>query len=140
MAKIHTYLNFEGNTEEAFNFYKSVFGGEFSHLQRVRDTPEADKVSEAEQDKIMHIALPIESNLLMATDILESYGMKIKQGNNMYVSIEAESEEEARRIFSELSQGGNIEMELKEMFWGDLFASFTDRYGINWMLNYELKK
>lgn len=140
MATMNPYLNFNGNAEEAFTFYKSVFGGEFSYLQRFKDVPEAGKVSQQDQEKIMHISLPIGENVLMASDALESFGQKVEQGSNIYITIHPDSEEEAKRIFTELSAGGKTEMELQEMFWGDLFGSFSDKYGINWMINYELKK
>ncbi len=111
MATIHPYLNFPGNTEEAFNFYKSVFGGEFLTLMRFKETPEADKISANEQDKIMHVALPIgPAHILMATDALESMGQTLTAGNNHHITISAESEEEATRLFNGLSAGGRIIM------------------------------
>ena len=137
MATINLYLNFQGNTEEAFNFYKSVFGGEFTSLQRFKDTPEAGKIPASEQEKIMHIALPIgKGNVLMATDALESMGHKVIAGNNFSISIQAESKEEAERLYNGLSAGGKIEMPLQDMFWGAYFGMFTDKFGIRWMVNY----
>jgi PhnB protein len=132
-----SYLNFKGNAEEAFKFYKSVFGGEFSALQRFKDTPEADKISAADRDKIMHVSLPIGKGVtLMATDGLESMGQKLEVGNNFSLSIEAESKEEADRLFNALSKEGKIEMPLQKTFWGAYFGMFADKFGIQWMVNY----
>lgn len=138
MATINIYLNFNGNTEEAFKFYRKVFGGEFSGIFRFKDGPDSDKISELEKNKIMHIALPIGGNLLMGTDCLKSYGQQVTPGTNSYISVDAETEEEARKIYRQLSEGGEIEMELQKMFWGDLFASFIDKFGVRWMVNYAL--
>lgn len=142
MAKMNAYLNFNGNTEEAFNFYKSVFGGEFTTFQRFKDTAEKDKLSAADGEKIMHVALPIgqHGDVLMATDILESMGQKIIVGNNFSVSIQADSKEEADKIFTALSAGGKVEMPIADAFWGAYFGMFTDKFGIQWMVNFEYKK
>lgn len=138
MATINPYLNFPGNTEEAFNFYKSVFGGEFTFLQRFKETPEAGNVPANEQDKIMHIALPIgEGNTLMATDALESMGQRLTAGNNFSIAIQAESEEEADKLFNRLSAGGQVTMPLEKVFWGAYFGMCTDKFGIQWMVNYD---
>ena len=139
MATLNTYLNFNGNTEEAFNFYKSVFGGEFAFMQRMKDTPEVGKVSEADKDKIMHVSLPIGGNMLMGTDVLESMP-PTKFGTNSSISISPESEEEAKKLFDGLSAGGQVGMPLEKMFWGALFGFFTDKFGVQWMVNYEIKK
>lgn len=137
MATINPYLNFPGTTEEAFNFYKSVFGGEFLILQRFKDIPESDGIPPNAKDKIMHIALPIgKGNVLMATDALESMGHKVTAGNNYYISISPESKEEAEKLFNGLSAGGKIEMPLQDQFWGAYFGMFADRFGIQWMVNY----
>ncbi|MBE7173218.1 MAG: VOC family protein [Williamsia sp.] len=137
MPKFNPYLNFNGNTEEAFNFYKSVFGGEFATLMRFKDTQEGAKLSDQDKEKIMHIALPLgNETLLMATDALESMGQRLEVGNNMYLSINTDSKEEADRIFNGLSEGGKIEMAMADTFWGDYFGSFKDRYGIQWMISY----
>ena len=137
MATLNPYLNFAGNTEEAFKFYKSVFGGDFKALLRFKDTPEAGKIPPNEKDKIMHVALPIgRGNMLMATDALESMGQKLTLGNNIYLSIEAESKEEAKKIFSGLSADGKVTMPLDDAFWGAYFGMLTDKYGIRWMVNY----
>ena len=137
MATINPYLNFPGNTEEAFNFYKSVFGGEFIVLQRFKETPEAGNVPASEQDKIMHIALPIgNGNTLMATDALESMGQTLTTGNNFSIAIQAESEEEADKLFNRISAGGQVTVPLEKAFWGDYFGMCTDKFGIQWMVNY----
>jgi PhnB protein len=146
MARVCTYLNFPGNTEEAFNFYKSVFGGEFSGkgIQRLSDIAAlegAPPIAEADKNLIIHVELPIlGGHILMATDAPESMGFKLTQGNNMNISLEPETREEAQRLFDALSAGGNITMPLQDMFFGAFFGSFTDKYGINWMLNYSEKK
>jgi PhnB protein len=139
MATINPYLNFDGKAEEAFNFYKAVFGGEFVMLQRFKDTPYGEKISAADGEKIMHVALPIGNNILMASDSLESMG-KIFQGNNFSISITAESKEEADKLFNGLSKNGTIQMPLEESFWGSYFGMLTDNFGIKWMVDYELKK
>ncbi len=134
---INPYLNFPGTTEAAFNFYKSVFGGEFSVLQRFGDGPESDKVPAALKDKIMHVSLPIAAGyILMATDALPEMGFSVKQGNNYYISLSPDSREEAKRIFDGLSAGGKVEMDLQDAFWGAYFGSFEDKFGIKWMVNY----
>lgn len=138
MASLHPYLNFPGTAEEAFNFYKSVFGGEFSGLQRFKDTPEADRLPAAERGKIMHISLPIGKGvILMATDALESMGQTLKPGNNFYLSLATDSEEEANKLFTALSEGGKVSMPLEKAFWGDYFGMLTDKFGIQWMVNYD---
>ena len=138
MATLNPYLNFQGNTEEAFNFYKSVFGGEFVTLQRFKDTPEADKVPANEQDKIMHVSLAIgQGTILMATDALDSMRQTLVVGNNFSLSIGTESEEEANKLFNGLSAGGEITMPLGKIFWGAYFGMFTDKFGIQWMVNYD---
>ncbi len=137
MATLNPYLNFDGNTEEAFNFYKSVFGGEFLTLQRFKDTPVADQVAKEDRDKIMHVALAIgNGNMLMGTDALESMGHKLTYGNNYSLSLTTESEAETERLFNALSAGGTIEMPLKKEFWGAYFGMFKDKFGIQWMVNY----
>ena len=136
MAILNPYLNFNGNTEEAFDFYKSVFGGEFTTLQRFKDTPHADKIPASEQEKIMHVTLPIGGNVLMGTDVGETMP-QVTFGTNSSISLSPESEEEAHKLFNGLSAGGKITMPLEKMFWGALFGMFTDKFGIQWMVNYE---
>ncbi len=138
MVTINPYLNFSGNTEEVFNFYKSVFGGEFITLMRWKDAPEADKVPAGDQEKIMHVSLPIgKGNVLMATDACESMGHTLTVGNNFYISISTESEEEANRLFNGLSSGGRVTMSLHKAFWGAYFGMFIDKFGIQWMVSYD---
>lgn len=138
MATINPYLNFDSNTEEAFNFYRSVFGAELAALMRWKDAPQADKILASDRQKIMHISLPIgEGNVLMATDSCESMGQTLTVGNNFYVCISAESKQEAENLFDGLSAGGNIEMPLQDMFWGDYFGMLTDKFGIQWMIAYD---
>ena len=137
MATINSYLNFNGNTEEAFNFYKSVFGGEFSFIQRFKDTPDGGKLSAGDQEKIMHVALPIgKTAVLMATDSLESMGHKETIGTNFSIAVTPDSEEEAYKIFNGLSAGGNVIVPMVKAPWGALFGMFTDKFGIKWMVNY----
>jgi len=138
MTKLHTYLNFAGDTEEAFNFYKSVFGGEFTSVVRFKDMPmEGVNIPNEDKNKIMHIGLPIgKDNILMASDTLESLGQKLTQGNNVYISIHPESKEEADRIFYALSAGGTVEMPIADQVWGDYYGSFMDKFGAQWMVNY----
>jgi PhnB protein len=142
MKTINPYLNFPGNTEEAFNFYKSAFGGEFSSVVRFKDMPmEGVNIPQKDENKIMHISLPIgKGNILMATDTLESLGQKLTIGNNVYISIHPESKEEADKLFSSLSAGGTIEMPMADQVWGDYFGSFKDKFGVKWMINYSKQK
>ncbi len=134
---MHPYLNFDGQAEEAFNFYKSVFGGEFLMLQKMGDAPDADKIPDNEKNRVMHVALPInEHTILMASDCLPSAGHILKKGNNMYININTDSREEADRLFNGLSADGDIEMPMEDMFWGDYFGSLTDKFGIQWMVNF----
>jgi PhnB protein len=136
MIKIESYLNFNGNTEEAFEFYKSVFGGEFSSLVRFRDMPMVGvTIPDAAAGKVMHISLPIGENTLMATDILESQGMELRQGNNVNLFIAVDNREEADRIFAALSAGGAIDMPMADQIWGDYYGSFRDKFGVLWMIN-----
>src|SRR3954447_4796864 len=138
MAKFNPYLNFPGTTEEAFNFYKSVLGGEFLVLQRFSDAPDSDKMPPDIREKIMHIGLPLgDGNVLMATDAIESMGYPLTVGNNFCISISPESKEEAERLFNGLSAGGKVEMPLQDMFWGAYYGSFTDKFGVKWMVNYD---
>jgi PhnB protein len=138
MTKLNLYLNFSGNTEEAFNFYKSVFGGEFTSVFRFKDMPiEGMSIPKEDENKIMHVSLPIgKDNVLMASDTLESLGQKLTQGNNLYISVHPESKEEADRIFGALSAGGRVEMSIADQPWGDYYGSLKDRFGVQWMVNY----
>lgn len=139
MTKLNSYLNFQGNTEEAFNFYKSVFGGEFAGLMRfkdVADLPGKENLSTADLNKIMHIALNVGDNMLMATDALESMGQRLTTGTNVTLSLHPDSKKEADRLYNALSAGGQPTMPMMDMFWGDYWGMLTDKFGIQWMVNY----
>lgn len=138
MTRLHPYLNFAGNAEEAFNVYRSVFGGEFSSVVRFKDFPiEGVNIPKKDEDKIMHIGLPIgEDEILMASDALESLGQELVQGNNVYISVHPTSRAEADGIFNALSEGGDIEMPIADQAWGDYYGSFKDKFGVMWMVNY----
>lgn len=141
MAIINPYLTFNGNCEEAFALYKSVFGGEFTYVGKFKDMPPDTPIPDSEKEKIMHISLPIsKETVLMGSDALEAFGPAIQQGNNFSVSITATSEDEAVRIFNLLSAGGNVTMPLNKTFWNALFGMFTDKFGINWMVNYDFNQ
>lgn len=140
MAQINPHINFNGNAEEAFIFYKSVFGGEFAKIIRFKDLtiPEFE-VSEKEANKIMHIALPIGKNILMANDVPDSMGQTNENENRSKISISAESKEEANKLFNGLSAGGQIEVPFEESPWGSYFGMFRDKYGIEWMVDFDPK-
>jgi len=140
MPRVSTYLNFARNTEEAFNFYKSVFGGDFDGgINRMGEVPpDEGQPLLAEEDKnlIMHVALPIlGGHVLMGTDAPESMGMKLNPGNNVFINLEPDTRAETDELFTALSEGGKVGMALQEMFWGDYFGSCTDKFGIQWMFN-----
>jgi PhnB protein len=138
MPLINPYINFNGNAEEAFEFYRSVFGGSFATVMRFKDMQNpGHPLSEAEGDKIMHIALPIGSNVLMANDVPEFMGRVNEAENRSKISISAESREEADRLFNGLSAGGTIEMPIDDSPWGSYFGMFRDKYGIEWMVDYD---
>jgi PhnB protein len=140
MGIINPYLNFKGTTEEAFNFYKSVFGGEFITLQRFGDTPGCDGMPAEDKNKIMHIALPIGANVLMGTDVTEGQPFPFTEGNNISLSINASSEADADTKFNGLSAGGKVIMPMEKAFWGAYFGMFTDKFGINWMVNFDYEQ
>ena len=138
MSKGSVYLDFVGQTEEAMAFYRSIFGGEFRDVNRYSDMPESENLPEADRQLIMHMSLQISDNLeLHASDSLESNGKKMVVGNNFYIMIEPESREEADRLFSELSSGGEVEMPMEDAFWGAYFGSLADKYGVQWMIHFE---
>jgi PhnB protein len=138
MALINPYINFNGNAEEAFNFYKSVFGGEFAKIMRFKDMASAEfPIAENEANKIMHIALPIGKNVLMANDVPDILGKTNENENRSKISISAESREEADKLFNGLSAGGTIEMPISDSPWGSYFGMFRDKYGIEWMVDYD---
>ncbi len=141
MARTNTYLNFPRNTEAAFNFYKSVFGGEFGGggVARFSDIPPSDDappLAEADKNLIMHIELPIVGgHVLMGTDAPESMGFTVNFGNNVHISLEPDTRAETKKLFEALSAGGKVTMELQDMFWGAYFGSCTDKFGVQWMFN-----
>ncbi len=141
MAQINPHINFNGNAEEAFNFYKSVFGGEFSKIIRFKDiASEEFPISDKEAHKIMHIALSIGQTYLFANDILEIMGRVNENENRSKIAITAESKEEAYKLFNGLSAGGQIEMPIDENPDGTYFAMFRDKFGIEWMVKFDSKK
>ncbi len=144
MAKINSYLHFIGNTEEVFNFYKSVFGGEFATVMRYGDMSGqegCENLPEADKEKIMHIALPVsDGHVLMGTDAVGEYAEDATFGNNISLSVGADSKEEAEKIFNGLSEGGKITMPLGDTFWGAYFGMLKDKYDIQWMVNYDYPK
>jgi PhnB protein len=141
MAQVSTYLNFTRNTEEAFTFYKSVFGGEFSRggIARLGDFPASEgapKLTEEDKNLILHIELPIlGGHLLMGTDAPQSMGFNVNFGNNIHINLEPDTKSETKRLFDELSSGGIITMELRDMFWGAYYGSCIDKFGVQWMFN-----
>lgn len=139
MALINPYINFNGNCEEAFHFYQSVFGGEFAMIMRFKDMAGPEPVSEKEADKIMHIALPIGGNILMGNDVPESMGSVNEEEHRSKISISAASKEEADHLFNGLSAGGTIEVPIADSPWGSYFGMFRDKYGIEWMVDYDPK-
>ena len=145
MAAVSTYLNFTRNTEEAFNFYRSVFGGEFTgEISRFKDIPSSENMPplpEEDKNLVMHVALPIlDGHLLMGTDAPESMGFKVNYGNNVYISLHPDTREETKLLFNALSDGGKIEQELQDMFWGDFYGSCADKFGVQWMFICSEKK
>lgn len=140
MARVSTYLNFPRNTEEAFNFYKSVFGTEFNGaIARFGGIPPQDgmpPLAEADKDLVMHIELPITGgHMLMGTDAPESFGFTVNKGNNVHIMIEPDSKADADKLFAALAAGGTITMPLQDMFWGAYYGSCTDKFGVQWMIN-----
>lgn len=139
MATISPYLNFNGNCEEAFLFYQSVFGGEFTFIGRFKDMPSEETLTEEQGNKIMHISLPINGEIhLMGSDTMEKSETPVC--SNISISINAVSEEEAHTLFNGLSKGGKVTMPLQKTFWGALFGMFTDTFGTNWMVNYDYEQ
>lgn len=139
MAQISPYIHFNGNAEEAFTFYKSVFGGEFAKMMRYKDLSSPGyPVAENDANRIMHIALPIgKTNVLMGSDVLQIMGQVTENDNRNTISIRAESREEADKLFNGLSEGGKIEMPIADGPLGSYFGMFADKYGVEWMVNFE---
>lgn len=139
--KLNPYLNFDGNCEEAFNHYKKVFKTEFNQygMMRFGDIPSMDgfELADEHKNRVMHVGINIGQDILMGSDTMPGFAQRpFQNGDNAYVSIHPDSREEADRIFAELSKGGEIEMPMKDQFWGDYFGSFRDKFGINWMINF----
>ncbi len=141
MATVNVYLTFDGNCEEAFLFYQSVFGGEFPYIGKFKDMPQSEDckpMNEAEGNKIMHVTLPIsKETCLMGSDTGGEWATKYKAGNNFSISINAESREEADKLFAALSTGGQVTMPMNNTFWGAYFGMFVDKFGIAWMVNFD---
>lgn len=141
MATVNAYLNFAGNCEEAFLFYQTVFGGAFPYLGRFGDMPHQEgqpPLPDNLKNKIMHVSLPISvETILMGSDVIEGFGPAMQIGNNISLSINTQSREEAEKMFNGLSAGGMVTMPLADTFWGAYFGMFVDKFGINWMVNYD---
>lgn len=142
MAHIDPYLTFDGNCEEAFNHYKSVFNSEFDTFQRFSDIPESDdyQVKNEDKDKIMHVSMKIGDNTLMGSDTSSDHGPEIKQGNNFSISVFAESQEKADKYFEALSEDGKVTMPLQNTFWGSYYGMCIDKFGVNWMISAEVEE
>ena len=138
MALINPYINFNGNAEVAFHFYQSIFGGTFAEIMRFKDMSSPEyPIPDSEANKIMHIALPIGKNVLMGNDVPESMGRVNENENRSKISISAESKEEADKLFTGLSAGGSIEVPINESPWGSYFGMFRDKFGIEWMVDFD---
>ena len=137
MTKLNPYLNFAGTCEEAFLFYQSVFGGEFTGgIFRMGDAPGTENLSTEDKNKVMHIALPIGNDLLMGSDSIQGMGPGLVMGNNNLISIFPDSREEADRLFNGLAAGGNIIQPLQDQVWGGYYGNFIDKFGVAWMINF----
>ncbi|NMM47352.1 VOC family protein [Marinigracilibium pacificum] len=140
MASVSTYINFPRNTEEVFNYYKSIFKTEFQgEILRMNQAPGCEELNLSTEDEnlIMHIELPITGgHILMGTDAPESMGFNLTMGNNIHINLQPDSKEETNYLFNKLSEGGQVTMELQDMFWGGYFGSCKDKYGVNWMFNF----
>lgn len=144
MTKANVYLNFTNQTEAAFNFYKYVFGTEFEGgINRFGDMPPQEgmpPLPDEAKNLVLHVSLPIADGYkIMGSDAPEQMGFKVNKGNNMYISLDVDSRQEADRLFKSLSAGGAVEMPLTDMFWGAYWGSFTDKFGVKWMINCDKK-
>lgn len=138
MKNFNIFLNFDGNLEKAFDFYKKTFGGEYRIIKKYSEMPHSDSLSSEDKEKVMHCELEIKEGLvLMGCDILEVWGQSITRGNNFYINIAPDSVEEGRTIFSKLSSGGEVQMPFQKTFWGSFFGTVTDRFGTQWMIKIE---
>src|SRR5690242_2744241 len=137
MKNVGIYLNFQGNTEEAFNFYAKALNTKIDFAMKFKDTPDGGKMSLEEQEKMMHISLTLANGvMLMGTDALESMGQKLTMGNNTHIYVDTKDEAEADTIFVNLSEGGTVDMKLEKTFWGAYFGSLKDKFGVQWMVSY----
>ncbi len=140
LAAVNPYLSFNGDCEAAFSFYKTVFGGEYPELYRYKDIPDME-IPDSEKEKIMHVSLQLTEHVwLMGADTSEVFGQKTQFGDNITITLCTQSEEETHRIYQALSEGGKITMALEKTFWADLYATFTDRFGVCWALNFVKEK
>ena len=137
---LSAYLNFDGNCREAFEFYRSVFGGEFDIIETFRNAPGDMELPENELDNIMHVSFPVGSSVLMGSDVPSIFGVSVKQGNNFWISFSATSREQSDAVFGKLSDGGSVSMPMQEMFWSSYFGACTDKFGVNWQINCELPR
>ena len=135
---LNIYLNFDGQCAQAFEFYKSIFGGDFEILQKFSDGPPDMPVADGDKEKIMHVSFPIGDAVLMGSDVPSESPGNLTTGNNFSISFVPSSREEADRVFAALTDGGSVSMPMADMFWGDYFGSGTDKFGINWMINYPI--
>lgn len=141
MAQINPYLTFNGHCQQAFEFYKSVFGGEFAYIGKFKDMPSEQPLPPHVGELIMHVSLPISAEtILMGSDANEHFGQTAQAGSNVSISINTGSEAEARKLFDGLSAGGTVTMPLDKTFWGAFFGMFTDKFGIHWMVNYDYEQ
>lgn len=134
---LSVYLNFGGNCREVFEFYRSVFGGEFEILQTFGDGPGDMDVPDDELGDIMHVSFPIGSSVLMGSDMPSGFGPPVQMGNNFSISYQTESREQTDELFAKISEGGTVNMPPADMFWGSYFGSCTDKFGVNWQFNYD---
>lgn len=140
MTTMNCYLNFDGKAEEAFTFYKTIFGGEYLSFNRIGEAPGMDALSAEDRNRIMHISLPInEGYILMGSDIVPAFGQSLTMGNNIKISLHPSTRQEADRLFNGLSASGQVEMPMADQFWGSYYGSFIDKFGVGWMINCDLK-
>ena len=137
MTQLNPYLTFNGQTEEAFKFYQSIFGGEIRGPMRWADNPQCGEFSDADKNKVMHIALPVGDSIIMGSDFVGGMGQEFAEGNNFTVAISPDSREDADRLFAGLSDGGKAAMPMQDAFWGGYFGALTDKFGIPWMINFD---
>ena len=135
MTALNPYLSFDGNAEEAMNFYAGAFGTSVATVMRWGENPQCEGMSDADKNKVMHTALPVGNSVIMASDFVAMPGMEYKAGTNFAVAIGPETREEADRLFAALSAGGKVTCPMMEMFWGGYFGSFTDKFGVAWLIN-----